>query len=113
MPETNKKNMLPDEGNPSFYNKLVSQLKLVWRLLGDSRVNFMLKFIPVGALVYLFTPDLVLGPFDDAAVLAFGLYTFVELCPQDVVEEHRTALGTEASSAADKIVDAEFKDKNS
>ena len=68
------------------------RIKLILRLMGDSRVSIFLKALPVVSLVYLIFPDLVLGPIDDMAIIWLGAYLFVELCPPDVVQEHINAL---------------------
>jgi hypothetical protein len=48
---------------------------------------------------------------DDAAILWLGSYLFVELCPQDVVQEHVKALKGSASSGPDEeVVDGETTD---
>jgi uncharacterized membrane protein YkvA (DUF1232 family) len=79
-------------------------------------VNPFLKLIPIATVIYLVMPDLIIGPIDDAAIIGFGLFIFVELCPQDVVEEHRAALAGEIPGQwrdphqidDEDIVDAEF-----
>lgn len=68
------------------------QARLVWRLLGDARVNPLLKLLPLGSLVYLVFPFDVLGPIDDALVLWLGGTLFIELAPPEVVDEHRAKL---------------------
>jgi len=68
------------------------RIKLIMRLMGDSRVSIFLKALPVVTLVYLIFPDLVPGPIDDVAIIWLGAYLFVELCPPDVVQEHFNAL---------------------
>ncbi len=86
--------------NSGFFNDLVLRLKLILRLLGDRRVNFLLKLIPIGALIYLVSPiDLIpgavlpfIGALDDAAVIWLGTTLFVSLCPDEVVQEHNNAL---------------------
>jgi len=95
----------------------LNNIKLIFRLLGDKRVNFFTKLIPIGAFAYLIFPldgDLVLpiiGLVDDAAVLWIGSYVFTELCPPDVVDEHRKALASATTiNARDEIVDAESTD---
>jgi hypothetical protein len=57
-------------------------------------VNFLLKLLPIGALFYLFFPlDISpVNPLDDGLVIWLGGYFFIELCPDDIVEEHRKAL---------------------
>lgn len=103
------------------FNEVSNHFKLVFRLLRDPRVNPFLKLIPVAALVYLVIPIdlLILNPLDDAAVIGFGLFIFVELCPQDVVEEHKAALAGTIPGQwkdpqqinEDDIVDAKFKEE--
>jgi uncharacterized membrane protein YkvA (DUF1232 family) len=86
--------------NSGFFQDLILHIKLILRLMGDKRVNFFLKLLPVGALIYLVSPiDLipgavlpVVGALDDAAVLWLGATLFVTLCPDEVVQEHTNAL---------------------
>jgi uncharacterized membrane protein YkvA (DUF1232 family) len=94
----------------------INQLKLIFRLMGDRRVNFLAKLIPIGAFAYLFFPaDLVpnvvlpvIGVLDDAAILWLGSYVFVELCPPEVVAEHMKALASNTTvRPGDEVVDAE------
>lgn len=67
--------------------------RLILRLLRDPRVPWYLKFLPVGAFVYLMAPDLLpLNPLDDTVVVGIGFYLFLELCPPQVVQEHLRAL---------------------
>jgi uncharacterized membrane protein YkvA (DUF1232 family) len=75
-----------------FFDNLTVQIKLILRLLGDRRVNPLLKLLPIGALAYLVIPDIALGPIDDALVIWLGSALFIELCPQELVKEHRDAL---------------------
>lgn len=60
---------------------------LVGRLMLDRRVPLWLKLFPPAAVAYIFLPDFVPGPFDDAAVTAGLLKAFVELAPAEVVAE--------------------------
>jgi uncharacterized membrane protein YkvA (DUF1232 family) len=86
--------------------------------MGDSRVNPLVKLIPVGALVYLVSPiDIVMGipgaaALDDAAILWFGSNLFVELCPPEVVREHMQALGSNLDDDSGEIVDVDATDIN-
>ena len=82
------------EANEGFFRSLYGELRLIARLLKDRRVNFLLKLLPIGALFYLFFPLDVspVNPLDDGLVLWLGGYFFIELCPDDIVEEHRKAL---------------------
>jgi hypothetical protein len=92
----------PSGGGSGFFRDVAIRIKLILRLMGDRRVNPLLKLLPLGTLVYLFFPDLVVGPLDDAAVIWLGTYLFVELCPAEIVEEHMRALTS--------VVDAEFRE---
>jgi uncharacterized membrane protein YkvA (DUF1232 family) len=75
--------MLPSQGG--VLRDLVLRIKLILRLMGDKRINPLLKLLPLGSLVYLVWPvDLVpgvalpvVGALDDAAVLWLGAYLFV------------------------------------
>ena len=105
-----------------FFPELILHAKLILRLMVDPRVNPLIKVLPVGALIYWVVPtDLMPGlPFDDAAVLWIGGALFIELCPQDVVQEHTNALRQEAERAEalkhqekrqeSSVVDAEFRE---
>lgn len=94
----------------------LNQFRLTWRLIRDSRVKTIYKFIPFAAVIYLISPlDFAIPLLDDVAVLWLGNSVFTELCPPDVVEEHRTALmpGKRAQIKIDEgdVMDAEYKEK--
>ncbi len=79
--------------------QFVRTLRLVWRLLNDSRVPMLSKLIIPAALVYVISPvDLIpdvilgLGQLDDIGVVVLAIAMFIEFCPHDVVEEHRRAM---------------------
>jgi uncharacterized membrane protein YkvA (DUF1232 family) len=111
--------------NTGFFQDLIQRVKLIWRLMGDKRVNFFLKILPVGALIYLVSPvDLipglalpVIGALDDAAILWLGTTLFVSLCPDSIVQEHTNALNKvldgswrEAEEETGIIIEAEPRD---
>lgn len=97
----------------------VKQLKLIGRLMGDSRVSVFVKLLPLAALGYLISPvDLapgvvfpVIGALDDAAIMWIGSTLFVQLCPDDVVKEHMEELDM-VTGDSDDVVDAESSDVN-
>ncbi|MEK6222859.1 MAG: hypothetical protein N2D54_11490 [Chloroflexota bacterium] len=97
---------------PEF--SLTNQVRLILRLMGDSRVNMLYKILPLGTLVYfIIFPDLFPGPIDDAMIIGLGTYMFIELCPPDVVAEHRIAVWGNPDAQNDEqdegdIVDSEF-----
>ncbi|MEA4910452.1 MAG: hypothetical protein GYA17_21570 [Chloroflexi bacterium] len=90
MASKDKRSLVTSNGG--FFQELSLRAKLILRLMKDRRVNPLLKVLPLGTLVYLLVPDLVIGPLDDAAVIWLGTYLFVELCPPEVVREHMEAL---------------------
>ena len=98
----------------------VKQLKLLGRLMSDSRVSPFLKILPIASLAYLISPvDLapgvvfpVIGALDDAAILWIGSTLFVQLCPDNVVKEHMDDLDMISGDSSDDIVDAESRDMN-
>lgn len=99
------KDMLPRPDNADDLRGLRNQIKLIWRLLRDDRVNLLLKLVPIGSFIYLLFPFDLPGPLDDAVIIGLGLYTFVEMCPDEVVAEHRQDLAAEARRR--KAVDAD------
>ena len=108
-----KKIVLPPKGG--MMRDVVMRLKLIARLMGDRRVNFFIKFLPLASLAYLFWPiDAIalpiIGALDDAAILWIGSTLFVELCPTNVVNEHMQEL---AASEGEEVVDAEATDIDS
>ncbi len=113
-----KRSVVPQQGG--MLKEFLKQAKLVGRLIGDRRVNGLLKLIPIASIIYLVSPiDLIpglavplLGALDDAAVVWIGTSLFIELCPPEVVQEHRDALNGYASSDSGDIIDAETRDIN-
>jgi hypothetical protein len=75
------------------------------RLILDSRVNPLLKVLPIGTFLYMVIPDLVIGPLDDAFILWLGTTLFVELCPRSVVKEHRDNLTSVVEGEWREVVD--------
>jgi uncharacterized membrane protein YkvA (DUF1232 family) len=107
-----------------FIQNLTMRIKLILRLMADRRVNFLLKLLPIGALIYLVSPiDLIpgalipfIGALDDVAVIWLGATLFVDLCPEEVVQEHVEALQKVINSSArsapdqnetDEVIDVE------
>ena len=113
MSQNSRRTIIHPKGG--VFQDLSLRIKLILRLLGDTRVSPLLKLLPIGSLVYLIMPDLVPGPIDDAAIIWLGAYLFVELCPPDVVQEHMASLTNlqpgEPQPPPEKeadVVDAEF-----
>jgi uncharacterized membrane protein YkvA (DUF1232 family) len=106
--------MVPPQGG--MLRDFVTRLKLIGRLMGDSRVNFLLKSLPLATVAYLLWPvDAISIPFigvlDDAAILWIGSTLFVELCPPKVVQEHMHELASNLDDdSTGEVVDAEATD---
>jgi hypothetical protein len=101
MTENRDKDQIARKG-PGFIQDIGLRIKLILRLLGDRRVNSLLKLLPIGSLLYWLIPDLVFGPLDDAAVIWLGSYLFVELCPAHIVQEHLDDLTS--------VIEGEFRE---
>jgi hypothetical protein len=90
-------------------------IHLILKLMADGRVNPLIKLLPVAALLYLVSPfDAPLPLIDDALVLWLGNSLFLELCPQELVEEHRARLEKveKVKEDRDSIRDADVIDAN-
>ncbi len=79
--------------------QFVRTLRLVLRLMQDPRVPIFPKLIIPAAVIYVLSPidllpDLILGlgQVDDIAIVIFGVRFFIEMCPPDIVAEHRRAI---------------------
>ncbi len=121
----NEKRITPIDSG--FFHNIAREIKLILRLMTDKRVNPALKLLPALSLLYfIFFPDFALGPFDDMLVLGIGTYLFIELCPPEVVEEHRKQLDstvealwrdaddaqkTQNLAGTEDIIDGEFRDE--
>lgn len=113
----------PSSGNRlGIVGEIVRNARLVWRLLKDPRVPLLTKLIlPSVVALYVLSPiDMMpdvlplLGQLDDIAVLLAGFAIFTELCPREIVEEHRAALLREATKGRPRVpegetVDAEYR----
>ncbi len=113
-----RQNRTPDvQRTASILSEIVDQIRLIWRLLKDSRVPMWVKFVPPLAILYLISPiDLIpdpvlgLGQLDDLAVLLLGFKVFVELCPPEIREQYRAELGGGAvPQPDDDVVDTTYR----
>jgi uncharacterized membrane protein YkvA (DUF1232 family) len=110
---TAKENRSLNQAKEGFFNELYHNLQLIIRLVRDGRVNFFYKLLPIGALLYWVIPFdfFPINPLDDALVIWLGFSLFLELCPADVVEEHRLKLrGSTKAKPSPEVVDGSFKD---
>lgn len=100
MPPKNKQITPLDRG---LFREIANQVKLILRLMADPRVHPLVKLLPIGSLIYLVFPDFFpLNPLDDALVVGLGTYMFIELCPPEVVQEHKDAL--------QRVVEGQWRD---
>lgn len=111
MPDNNNRSVMPRNGG--FFQDISNRVRLIGRLVVDSRVNPIVKLLPVGTLLYVIFPDILpMNPVDDAVVLWLGTTLFVDLCPPEVVAEHMRLLASTPAPAApraeDEVVDGEF-----
>ena len=90
MENKSPKGISPYSGG--FFPEIGLRIKLIMKLMGDRRVNFFLKLLPVATVIYLVFPDIAPGPIDDALIIWLGSYLFVELCPDEVVGEYMDKL---------------------
>ncbi len=96
-----KKQITPVDGG--FFRDIANQIKLIFRLMADPRVNPLIKLLPIGSIIYLVFPDFFpLNPLDDAVVVGLGTYMFIELCPPEIVQEHKDAL--------QRVVEGQWRD---
>jgi uncharacterized membrane protein YkvA (DUF1232 family) len=86
----------PVQQKASTLAQILANVRLVYRLLKSNKVALWVKVVPILALIYVispvdFIPDpiLGLGQLDDLTVLLLGMWTFLQLCPPDVVAEMR------------------------
>ncbi len=115
--QTEKK---PVKYDGQLFRNIGNEIRLVFRLLADKRVRWWLKLLPFASAIYFIFPDLMPGPVDDAVIIFVGIYTFIELAPPDIVDEHRQILaGTIPGTWRDpdldeesEVIDSEFKDES-
>jgi len=86
----------------AWFQELIQQGRLAWRLLLDGRVPLWAKGILPIVLAYLISPvdilpdvALGLGQLDDIAVLMLGMKLFIEVSPPEIVRQHLKALGAQ------------------
>lgn len=107
----------------AFFRGIADHFKLVWVLWTDPRVSPILKILPLGSIIYLISPlDMAVPVIDDVGVLWFFTYLFIELAPQDIVEEHRRNIThtiyrewkektEDVQFSEEDIQDADFREK--
>lgn len=92
--------MIPNIISPKFWTQTWKELRLILRLMGDSRVSKFWKLLPLLGVGYLLSPiDLIpgflpiIGQLDDLGLLLLGINLFARIAPEDVALEHKRELG--------------------
>lgn len=117
MADTTTKTATSKQPDPSVIIEIWRSMQLVWRLMLDPRVPAFPKLIVPMVALYVVSPIdvipealfLMLGTLDDLALLFFGTKLFINLCPPDVVMEHRRAIGGGRDVTADDYVDGTYR----
>ncbi len=115
----NPKRRLVSKYEGDLFGSFGQQIRLIVRLMADKRISLLLKALPVFSIVYLISPlDFAIPVIDDAFVLWLANTLFLDLCPQEIVEEHRASLEhlAEEKQKQEKIdendiIDAKYKEK--
>ena len=115
---SDKRKLVPNQ-DAGFFQGIARHFKLVWALINDERVPWLTKLVPFGSFIYFIFPFDIPTPIDDIGVIVLGSYMFIEMCPPDVVAEHREQLESTLSAAVrdpeeleideEDIIDAEFR----
>jgi uncharacterized membrane protein YkvA (DUF1232 family) len=102
--------------DPTVLMEIWRSAQLIWRLMLDARVSLLPKLIVPLVILYVLSPlDLIpdvlvgLGQLDDIAILFFGTKLFINLCPPDVVMEHRRALSGGTAANNKDYVDGTYR----
>ncbi len=109
MDEITPKKDESQDGSGIFEN-LTVRIKLIVRLMMDGRVNPLIKLLPIGTLLYFLIPDVIIGPIDDVAIVWLGTVLFVELCPDEIVQEHMDALTSTVEGTFHEVDDTNLLD---
>lgn len=102
-----------DLKNTAFFRGIADHFKLLWALWIDERINPLLKLLPMGSLIYFLSPlDIVIPVIDDLGI--FWLFTtlFIELSPEEIVEEHRQKITNTIHREWKEPDDVEFNEED-
>lgn len=77
---------------------ILRDFAVTWQLMRDPRVSLLLKMALVFfTFFYWVSPlDLMIGPFDDTALMILAIRLFVQMAPSEAVERALTRLGHRA-----------------
>ena len=94
-----------------FLFRLISSIRLVWKLLTDSRVPFWIRIALPLALIYVISPiDIlpdfipIMGRVDDIIAIVVGIMILLKLAPKKVVNQHKKDNQT--------IIDGEYREED-
>ena len=94
-----------------FLFRLISSIRLVWKLLTDSRVPFWIRIALPLALIYVISPiDIlpdfipVMGRVDDIIAIVAGIMILLKLAPKKVVNQYKKDDKT--------IIDGEYREED-
>ena len=94
-----------------FLFRLISSIRLIWKLLTDSRVPFWIRIALPLALIYVISPiDIlpdfipVMGRVDDIIAIIAGIMILLKLAPKKVVNQHKKDNQT--------IIDGEYREED-
>ena len=93
-----------------FLFRLISSIRLIWKLLTDSRVPFWIRIALPLALIYVISPiDIlpdfipVMGRVDDIIAIVVGIMILLKLAPKKVVNQYKKDNKT--------IIDGEYREE--
>ena len=94
-----------------FLFRLISSIRLIWKLLTDSRVPFWIWIALPLALIYVISPiDIlpdfipVMGRVDDIIAIIAGIMILLKLAPKKVVNQYKKDDKT--------IIDGEYREED-
>lgn len=94
-----------------FLFRLISSIRLIWKLLTDSRVPFWIRIALPLALLYVISPiDIlpdfipVMGRVDDIIAIVAGIMILLKLAPKKVVNQYKKDDKT--------IIDGEYREED-
>ena len=94
-----------------FLFRLISSIRLIWKLLTDSRVPFWIRIALPLALIYVISPiDIlpdfipVMGRVDDIIAIVAGIMILLKLAPKKEVNQYKKDDKT--------IIDGEYREED-
>ena len=94
-----------------FLFRLISSIRLIWKLLTDSRVPFWIRIALPLALLYVISPiDIlpdfipVMGRVDDIIAIVASIMILLKLAPKKVVNQYKKDDKT--------IIDGEYREED-